>query len=401
MHQRLATTTKYAAAASALLLLVACASTQRQPVPIEAMDRAVISGMPNVRDWGDEPSERFQEDLVQSVRQAWESNGPTPGSGSMAALVLSGGGSNGAFGAGFLNGWTKAGNRPTFKLVTGISTGALIAPFAFLGPEYDAQLEDVFTTVSTKDVYKIRSPFTVFRKDSLARTDPLALKLEEFIDAEILQAIAAEHRRGRRLFVGTTNLDAQRFVIWNMGAIAASDQPGAIALFRRVLLASASIPVAFPPVYIEVEVDGRRFDEMHVDGGVISELFLWGAMVDITDATRALEVSPEQPSAAAIYIIRNSQIDPEPVQVEPGLIGIASRSMITLLKAVAIGDLARIWALAEDAGVDFNYVGIPPEHAEADTTTFEPSDMRRLFELGRAMALEPEPWRSEPPSWVQ
>jgi predicted acylesterase/phospholipase RssA len=401
MHQRQATTTKYAAAASALLLLVACASTQRQPVPIEAMDRAVISGMPNVRDWGDEPSERFQEDLVQSVRQAWESNGPTPGSGSMAALVLSGGGSNGAFGAGFLNGWTKAGNRPTFKLVTGISTGALIAPFAFLGPEYDAQLEDVFTTVSTKDVYKIRSPFTVFRKDSLARTDPLALKLEEFIDAEILQAIAAEHRRGRRLFVGTTNLDAQRFVIWNMGAIAASDQPGAIALFRRVLLASASIPVAFPPVYIEVEVDGRRFDEMHVDGGVISELFLWGAMVDITDATRALEVSPEQPSAAAIYIIRNSQIDPEPVQVEPGLIGIASRSMITLLKAVAIGDLARIWALAEDAGVDFNYVGIPPEHAEADTTTFEPSDMRRLFELGRAMALEPEPWRSEPPSWVQ
>jgi predicted acylesterase/phospholipase RssA len=401
MHRRLATSTKYVTAATALVLFTACASTQRQPVPIEDMDRAAISGMPNVRDWGDEPSERFQEDLVQSVRQAWEANGPTPGSGSMAALVLSGGGSNGAFGAGFLNGWSKAGNRPIFKLVTGISTGALIAPFAFLGPEYDAQLENVFTTVSTKDVYKIRSPFTVFRKDSLARTDPLALKLEEIIDAEILQAIAAEHRRGRRLFVGTTNLDAQRFVIWNMGAIAASGQPGAIDLFRRVLLASASIPVAFPPVYIEVEVDGATFDEMHVDGGVISELFLWGAMVDITDATRELEVDPGQSTTAAIYIIRNSQIDPEPAQVKPGLIGIASRSMITLLKAVAIGDLARIWALAEDAGVDFNYIGIPPEHAEADTATFEPPDMRRLFELGRAMALEPEPWRNEPPSWVQ
>jgi predicted acylesterase/phospholipase RssA len=385
----------------ALLLLTACASVERHPVPIEDMDRAVMPGMPNVRDWGDEPSDHFQEDLVQSVRQVWQTNGPTPGNHPMAALVLSGGGSNGAFGAGYLSGWTKTGNRPTFKLVTGISTGALIAPFAFLGPEYDAQLEHVFTTVTSKDVYRIRSPFTVFKKGSLARTDPLALKLEEFIDTEILQAIAAEHRRGRRLFVGTTNLDAQRFVIWNMGAIAASGQPGAIDLFRRVLLASASIPVAFPPIYIEVEVDGMSFDEMHVDGGVISELFLWGAMVDITDATRDLEVDPEGSQAASVYIIRNSQIDPEPVQVKPGLIGIASRSMITLLKAVAVGDLARIWALAEEAEVDFNYIGIPPEHAETDTATFEPPDMRRLFELGRAIALSPEPWRKEPPSWVR
>ena len=159
------------------------------------------------------------------------------------ALVLSGGGSNGAFGAGFLNGWTKTGDRPTFKLVTGISTGALIAPFAFLGSDYDPRLEKLFTTVTNKDIYRIRSPFAVFKKDSLARTDPLALRIEEVIDEEILRAIAAEHRRGRRLFVGTTNLDAQRIVVWNMGAIATSGQPGAIDLFRQVLLASASIPV--------------------------------------------------------------------------------------------------------------------------------------------------------------
>jgi hypothetical protein len=390
-----------AMAVAALSLLTACASVQRQPVPVEDMDRAIIPGMPDIRDWGDEPSLHFQEDLIQSVRDAWEASGSVPGDQSMAALVLSGGGSNGAFGAGFLSGWTKAGTRPTFKLVTGISTGALIAPYAFLGSDYDTELEEIFTSVRSKDVYRIRSPFAILKKDSLARTDPLAARLEEVIDAEILQAIAAEHRRGRRLFVGTTNLDAQRFVIWNMGAIAASDQPGALDLFRRVLLASASIPVAFPPVYIEVEVEGASYDEMHVDGGVISELFLWGAMVDITDAARELDFGPEQSPTASVYIIRNSQIDPEPVQVEPGLIGIASRSMITLLKAVAIGDLARIWAHAEEAGVDFNYIGIPPEHAEADTATFEPPDMRRLFELGRAMALEPEPWRKEPPSWVQ
>jgi hypothetical protein len=217
----------------------------------------------------------------------------------------------------------------------------------------------------------------------------------------MLRAIAAEHRRGRRLYVGTTNLDAQRLVVWNMGAIAASGKPGSLDLFRRVLLASASIPVAFPPVYIEVEVDGKRYDEMHVDGGVMAEFFLWGAMVNIADARRQLLRDGDQPSPASIYIIRNSQIDAAPLQVAPTLTAIASRSMVTLLKAVAMGDLIRIWALAERDGVDFNYTGIPPEHAETPAGTFEPPDMRRIFELGRAMALEPEPWRKEPPSWVQ
>jgi hypothetical protein len=390
-----------AAVVAALLVLTACASVQRHPVPVGEMDRATIPGMPEIRDWGDQPSQRFQRDLIQSVRDTWADGGSEGLATQMSALVLSGGGSNGAFGAGFLKGWTTTGDRPEFHLVTGISTGALIAPFAFLGSDYDHLLEHVFTSVTSKDIYRIRNPLTVATKDSLARTDPLAARLEEAFDDEILQAIAAEHRRGRRLFVGTTNLDAQRFVIWNMGAIAASGKPGALELFRKVLLASASIPVAFPPVYFEVEVDGTIYDEMHVDGGVISELFLWGAMVDITDARQDLLEGIGKSVEASIYIIRNSQIDPEPVQVQPNLVGIASRSMITLLKSVAIGDLARVWAHAEEEGVDFAFVGIPPEHPEAEAATFDPADMRRLFELGREMALAPESWRREPPAWVQ
>jgi hypothetical protein len=401
MKRRLAITTRSVIAATILLLLVGCTSIKRQPVPIKKMDRAVVLGMPDIRDWGDEPSPKFQEDLIQSVRDAWEADSSGADGQTMHALVLSGGGSNGAFGAGFLNGWTRAGSRPTFKLVTGISTGALIAPYAFLGPAYDDELEAVFTTVTSKDIYEFRSPFTVLKKDSLARTDPLAHRLEQVVHDEMLRAIAAEHRRGRRLYVGTTNLDAQRLVVWNMGAIAASGRPGSLDLFRKVLLASASIPVAFPPVYFEVEVDGRRFDEMHVDGGVMAEFFLWGAMVNIADARRQLLSEGDQPSPASIYIIRNSQIDPAPAKVNPKLFDIASRSMVTLLKAVAMGDLIRIWALAQRDGVDFNYVGIPPEHTETPAGTFRPPDMRRLFELGRAMALEPEPWRKEPPSWVQ
>ncbi len=387
--------------AAALMMAAGCTSLSRNPVPIDAMDSAAIPGLPGVRDWGDEPSPDFQADLVQSVRDAWETDDSSSDGQPMSVLVLSGGGSNGAFGAGFLNGWSETGKRPIFKLVTGISTGALTAPYAFLGPDYDDDLEDVFTTVTNKDIYRIRNPLTVLKKDSLARTDPLALRLETVIDANILEAIASEHRRGRRLYVGTTNLDAQRLVVWNMGAIAASGRPGSLELFRQVLLASASIPVAFPPVYIEVEVDGRRFDEMHVDGGVIAEFFLWGAMVNIADAARELQVDPEERPPAAIYIIRNSQIDAAPEQVKPKLTDIAARSMITVLKAVAMGDLIRVWALAARDDVDFNYVGIPPEHAEASASSFDPADMRRLFDLGHTMALEPEPWRKEPPAWVQ
>jgi len=401
MNRHLASTTKCATAATLLLLLVGCTSIKRQPVPINDLDRAIIPGMAGVRDWGDEPSENFQNDLIQSERDAREANGSAPGTQPKSVLVLSGGGSNGAFGAGYLKGWSQAATRPTFKLVTGISTGALIAPYAFLGQEYDDELELAFTQITTGDIYRIRSPLTVLKKDSLTRTDPLAARLEEVITDDMLRAIAAEHRRGRRLYVGTTNLDAQRLVVWNMGAIAASGRPGSLGLFRKVLLASASIPVAFPPVYIEVEVDGRRYDEMHVDGGVISALFLWGAMVNIADARRKLGADPDQAAQFSIYIIRNGQVDAAPEQVEPRLIGIAQRSMITLLKAVAMGDLFRIWTLAERDGVDFNYVGIPPEHAEITSATFKPPDMRRLFELGRAMALEPDPWRKEPPSWVQ
>jgi hypothetical protein len=401
MRRNLLFVAQRTAAGAVLALLAACASVERHPVPIGAMNRAAVPGMPEIRDWGDEPSERFQRDLIQSVRDMSAASGSKELTRQMNVLVLSGGGSNGAFGAGFLSGWTATGGRPVFHLVTGVSTGALIAPFAFLGSDHDSILERVFTTVTTKDVYRIRNPLTVIKKDSLARTDPLELRIEQLIDEDILRSIAAEHRRGRRLFVGTTNLDAQRFVIWNMGAIAASDHPGALRLFRKVLLASASIPVAFPPVYINVEVDGSQFDEMHADGGVISQLFLWGAMVDLAEARADLLESPEDSIDASIYIIRNGQIDANPVQVKPGLIGIATRSMITLLKAVAIGDIARVWAHASEEGVDFNLVGIPPDHPEAEAATFSPADMRRLFELGRAMARAPEPWRTEPPAWVQ
>jgi predicted acylesterase/phospholipase RssA len=397
---RLPISFRLARVAAVLALLAGCSTLPRNPVPIADMDRAVIAGLPGVRDWGDEPSREFQRDLVQSVREeqrARVSGEPLPAE--VAALVLSGGGSNGAFGAGYLVGWSETGTRPTFKLVTGVSTGALIAPYAFLGPDYDGQLEAMYTQVKSKDIYRLRSPFMMLKRDSLAITDPLKDLIEIAVDDTLLAAIAAEHRRGRRLFVGTTNLDAQRLVVWNMGAIAASGHPQAARLFRDVLLASASIPVAFPPVYIEVEVDGVPYDEMHVDGGVIAEFFLWGATMDVAKAVDALEL--QQRRQTAIYIIRNSQIDPEPKQVPRDLVPIATRSMNTLLKAVSMGDLFRLWSLCERDGVDFNYIGIPADHPEANASSFDPAEMQRLFALGRHIATGDHPWRKQPPAFLE
>ncbi len=392
--------TRLATSLAVVVLATACSTLPRNPVPVTDMDRAVIAGMPGIRDWGDEPSREFQRDLVRSVREERAALAPgEPMPAEVAALVLSGGGSNGAFGAGYLVGWSETDTRPTFKLVTGVSTGALIAPYAFLGSDYDQQLEAMYTQVQSKDIYNLRSPFMMLKRDSLAVTDPLKNLIEIAVDDTLLQAIAIEHRRGRRLFVGTTNLDAQRLVVWNMGAIAASGHPQAAQLFREVLLASASIPVAFPPVYIEVEVDGLPYDEMHVDGGVIAEFFLWGATVDVSDAVDALESSARRQTA--IYIVRNSQIDPEPKQVPRDLVPIATRSMNTLLKAVSMGDLFRLWSLCERDGVDFNYIGIPADHPEADASSFDPAEMERLFKLGRDIATGDRPWRKKPPAFLE
>jgi predicted acylesterase/phospholipase RssA len=382
------------------VLLTGCSSLPRNPVPVADMDRAVIAGMPGIRDWGDEPSREFQRDLLRSVREEQAARAPgEPVPAEVAALVLSGGGSNGAFGAGYLVGWSETGTRPTFKLVTGVSTGALIAPYAFLGPAYDSQLEAVVTQIESQDIYKLRSPFKMLKRDSLAVTDPLKDLIEIAVDDTLLAAIATEHRLGRRLYVGTTNLDAQRLMVWNMGAIAASGHPQAARLFREVLLASASIPVAFPPVYIEVEVDGIPYDEMHVDGGVIAEFFLWGATMDVSKAIDALEI--QQRRQTAIYIIRNSQIDPAPKQVPRDLVPIATRSMMTLLKAVSMGDLFRLWSLCERDGVDFNFIGIPAKHPETDPTSFDPAEMERLFKLGRDIATGDRPWRKQPPAFLE
>ena len=254
-------------AVCSLVLIAGCGSTpKRNSAPLDQLAQATLVGhSKSIRGFGLETSPELQQDFVDGLidggkDQACEFKNGNP---VMCVLVVSGGGGWGSYGAGLINGWTEAGNRPTFKIVTGISTGALIAPFAFLGPDYDWVLKENFTSInSEKDLIKRRSIFAIFSSDAIANTAPLQKRLETAIDKKVVDAIADAHRKGRRLYIGTTHLDAQRFTIWNIGEIALK---GDIELIRKVILASTAVPAIMPPVSFDITVDGTNYQELHAD----------------------------------------------------------------------------------------------------------------------------------------
>jgi hypothetical protein len=377
-----------------MVALAGCGSLPRQPVPVEQIYGAEVVDMPQVRAWGGGVSDHFQRDLVQSIydEKGLDYVEHDNGSRGYIALAISGGGANGAFSAGFLNGWSRAGDRPVFKLVTGISAGSLAAPFAFLGPEYDSQLKDAFTTISDRDVFRT----DVGRRDALTDTAPLLEVISRYVDESFLKAVAAAHADGRRLYIGTTNLDAQRLVVWNMGAIASHGTPQALNLFRKVMLASSSIPVMFPPVLIDVEVDDVRYEEMHVDGGVMTQVFFYGFTLDLDSAVR--EVEPEiKRSKGRIYILRNGSLRAEPVITERKLLDITNRTMDNMVRAMSWGDLYRVYTITRDRGIDFNYAAIPDDFEWQGEETFDKAEMNRLFEIAYQLARDGYEWRKSPP----
>jgi hypothetical protein len=380
-----------------LCMLVGCAPT-RHPVPGPLADTAQIAGMPGVRDWGGSPSDVFLADLVESSRQAHRANpnGWADETGRVHLLAISGGGADGAFGAGLLCGWSEAGTRPTFKLVTGISTGALIAPFAFLGSDYDSLLKEVYTTISTKDVAQSRGALAlVFGSDAFADSAPLGELIRSHTTEEVLAAIAVEHEKGRRLYIGTTNLDARRFVVWNMGAIAAHRTPEARELFAKIMLASASIPAAFPPVLVPVEANGEMYDEMHVDGGVSTQVFLFGVMFRTDDAMKEMGITEVPP--ISVYVIRNARIGAPWQAIEPRIMPIVSRTVSGMISSQGIGDLYRVYTLAKLDGIDFNLAFIPDDYESQPKEPFDKEDMNRLFDRGFQMASEGYSWHKTPP----
>ena len=375
-------------------LLAGCATVDAwESVPEQLVDEAAVPGYSNIRFWGDQAPPNLREIAAKKIAQTRRRYASSNPSRSVSLLSISGGGSNGAFGAGLLVGWSDAGNRPEFEVVTGVSAGALTAPFVFLGPQYDPDLKEVFTTISTRDVLRKRGLGGILGGTAAADSGPLLRLISKYVDEAFVDEIAREHKRGRRLYIGTTNLEAQRPVIWDMGEIAASVVPNRVDLFRKVLLASASIPGAFPPVKIRVTVNGETYDEVHVDGGTTKHLFLYPTRMSLSNISKNFGYSPRR----RMYVIRNGKLTPEWQKVEPKTLKIASRAISTVTKFQGKGDIVQLYGLSRRDKIDFNLASIPAAFDVPAKEPFDQAQMSALFDVGYEAARRGYRWMKAPP----
>ena len=380
-----------AAMAAIGIAVGACSSPERLPaVPRADTERALPLGIANARFFPDSDPQAMIADATEAFQREVASLPPGAKVPPANYLAVSGGGDNGAFGAGLLNGWTETGTRPQFKGVTGVSTGALIAPLAFLGPQYDPVLREVYTTINPDLVYRSRGLSAALFDDAMADTTPLSALIAKYVDQKMLDAIAAEYRKGRLLLIGTTNLDAQRPVIWNIGAIANSGHPGALRLVHQILRASAAIPGAFQPVLIDVELDGRKYQELHVDGGAIAQLFLYPPSIDL-GRTR---IKRERHA----YVIRNGRLDPDWADTERRTLSIAGRAINTMLASSGRNDVLRVYFISQRDRVDYNlaYIGHDFDAPEKKGE-FDQAFMRTLYDYGYRQARAGLEWHKAPP----
>ena len=371
------------------VLLAGCATPRKDCVPPDL-------AMQPMRDVATTPDEEpIQEPDVlaalQKTMQREQSAKPAPNRTPQNYLALSGGGVYGAFTVGVLNGWTESGRRPQFDVVTGISTGALIATFAFLGPEYDEVIRAYTLPEKTPNLYKPRRPLSLIYADSLVTVEPLKRMIEAAITPDVLCEVAAAHAAGRRLYVGTTNLDSRRLVVWDMGAIASSNRPDALKLYRDIILASSAVPGVFPPVYIDVEIDGQQYREMHVDGGVTSAVFFQPFMLNVD------KNNVRSRAGSNLYVIEAGKIYADPQCVEPRFFKIAGSTVRSMLYTSGRNDLYRIYTLSLITGVNFHLAAVPQDFAmNLESLKPDVKEMRRLYELGLCFGRSGQEWLTKP-----
>ena len=381
-----------------LISLIGCAGLIPDPlprdpaVPEESVSEANVVGVEDVR--YDIFSSHGINDLVSHIRELRK--GYNQGKEDVAYLSISGGGDNGAFTAGLLNGWSQTGNRPQFRLVTGISTGALIAPFAYLGKDYDPTLKKLYTSMKPSDIYRKRGRLEGLFADSMADSEPLYQLISEYVDEGFLKKVAFEYETNRRfLLIGTTNLDAKKPMIWNMGRIAALGTPEALTLFRKVMLASASIPGLFPPVMIDVEVNGKKYQEMHVDGGANTQAFLYPPVLTeklAEDKTIKLRDDVKRDA----YIIRNADLTPQGEEVRRRTLPIILNTITQLIHTQGVGDLYKMYLLTQKDKVGFNLAFIEDDFNFPHPEEFDNAYMQALYDYGEKKGAAGYKWYKDP-----
>jgi hypothetical protein len=378
--------------------LAGCSAPERgTAVPMDRTIQASVLGVPNERFfplYGTAPLEVEFAAAADRLRRAQglAPNAPLP---EVQLLAVSGGGENGAFGAGVLCGWSEHGDRPVFELVTGVSTGALTAPFAYLGSSYDPQLRAVYTELTPTHVLLKRYFTAALFDDAMADNSPLFKTISGYLNETMLAALAQGYDEGRLLLIGTTDLDAQQPVMWNVGAIAKSGHPRALDTIRRILLASAAIPGAFPPTMFDVTLDGASYQEMHVDGGAFAQAFLYPA--GLTRQRRVRMANGQLVVPAVAYVIRNGRLDPEWATTERSTLGIAGRAIATMIAASGLNDVLRMYNTTQRDGIGFNLAYIGSDFTQKLPEPFDQGYMRALFDYGYERARRGYDWSKTPP----
>lgn len=370
-----------AAVAVLSLLAAGCRATPWTNPPAELLDRPWQNAPPSP-----DPAPDADAALVAGLDAALVRGTPPPvvAAKPVNVLVLSGGGKYGAYTAGVLCGWTENGTRPDFDAVTGISSGALTAVWAFLGPKYDARMEYAYAHIQKSDLFRFQPLRRLWHDGALATSAPLAEQLARELNAEAMADLRAAHRAGRRLYVATVNLTTLRPAIWDVGALACSGRPDADALVRKVLLAACSIPAFVPPVEIEVTVNGTRYRELHGDAGSIIQAFV----------RTPHGLSP----GSNVYVVTAGKVYRDAVAEKPGLLRMVGVTVSNSLYALYRDDLIKIYAACAATGAKFHMVALPQEFSgEVGSLTFPPGELRRLIDTGRRSAVNGVPWRSTPP----
>ncbi len=373
--------------ASSLLLAGCFAPAPRTPMPLALVETARVPGYPGIRAWGDEYTVGLEQGIVEKNRMllAAAKAGKIPGGLDKAAfLSISGGGDEGAFTAGLLAGWTKLGTRPSFEVVTGVSTGALAAPFAFLGSDYDDVLRDIYTQTKAEDIYTYRGVFGFFQ-NAINGTAPLERLIRRYATDEFVGKIGAQFALGRRLLIVTTNLDAGRPVIWDMTAIAASDNPDKKNLLVNLLLASSAVPGVFPPVEIDVvAANGKHYKELHGDGGASAQ------MVFVPPQMKLVKIEQDvfgKVRDRTLYVLRNGKLAQEYDAVDERTLQLAERGVAILVKYQVIADLLALERLAAAEDLRFLYNVIPETFTLSYVTPFDPVYTNTLYKVGYDVGL--------------
>jgi hypothetical protein len=385
---------------SAAMVMSGCATLERLPAVTYAQAEQInILDIPDARFYVSD-TRRIYDVAIKAYQR---SNRARTAARTRNYLAISGGGDDGAFGAGLLVGWSAHGDRPAFDVVTGVSTGALSAPFAFLGPAYDQQLARVYTETSADDIFQKRPTLlAAVASDAVTDNAPLRRMISNYVDAPMIRRIAEEYEKGRLLFVLTTNLDQGRPVIWNIGAIAASNNPQAHDLIVNVLVASASIPAVFPPVMLDVTVGGVKHQEMHVDGGTVAQVFFYPPSFSIRGAARRLGINERMLRAhrRVAYVIRNGRFFRAEESVKLQTMAIAKEAISTMTMSSGVNDTYRMYLLARRDGVDFNLASIGEDFTVPYKGPFEPGYMQSLFAYGYEKARAGYRWKKAPPGYT-